>query len=103
MIKLSRGKYADKTLQEVFEQDFNYFKWLVKEKPDFIKESDFESFDFNLKDHVIRFGKYKDNKISDIQKLDPNYIKFLYQKKDTFNDWQLVEAVEHFALNPIIQ
>jgi O-glycosyl hydrolase len=103
MIKLSKGKYSDKTLQEVFECDFNYFKWLVKEKPDFVKESDFESFEFNPKDHVIRFGKYRNSRITEIQKVDPSYFKFLCQKKDTFNDWQLVESIEHFALYPVVQ
>ena len=80
-IKLDFGKFKDKFVNDVFDDNIQYFQWLHKST--FInKDPELQHFlESKFKDKFFMpFGKYKNQTIQFIKENDDKYYKFLKTK-----------------------
>ncbi|EGZ15084.1 hypothetical protein PHYSODRAFT_507983 [Phytophthora sojae] len=82
MSTLNFGKHKSKTIEEVYESDPGYCRWLSNQKGLVAHSSDFAKFlaqKFGNDDgsYVMSFGKYKSKTIKQIQAIDAKYLEWL--------------------------
>lgn len=89
MLELKFGKYKGQDLEELYEKNKSYCKWLYGMPWIKTKKEIFEYLDSKFKDDketYINWGKYKNKSISEIAELDVGYIHYLknndYVKKE---------------------
>lgn len=79
-MNLEFGKYKNKNIEKVFEENVSYCQWLYKQP--MIKNYE-EIYNFlhkkfhNDNDYYLTFGKYKNKPLSWIKENDAKYIYYL--------------------------
>lgn len=81
-MELNFGKYKAKTIQEVFEIDQNYCKWLINQEMLLSNKPEIKTYlTEKLKDadlsYKMRWGKHRNLTLNKIKEIDPIYIDWL--------------------------
>lgn len=79
-MSLDFGKYKDNTIQEVYEKDADYCRWLSKQELLLTEEvKDFLNDKFNGDDgtYILRWGKFKNHTIRWIFDNQQRYFQWL--------------------------
>ena len=76
------GKFKNQEIENVFNDNVEYFKWHFMENKSFVKKSNlYEYLSLKFQDinpeYTLSFGKYKDNTLKEIQMKDYQYIEWL--------------------------
>lgn len=101
-VKIDFGKFKGHTLEELFEKDFGYFKWLKNLDACDIDKEEFEKFEYDEEDTVIYFGRFKYSRVSEIYKNQKKYFEWLSSKEWEIQD--LNRAIEYYKnLNSVVQ
>jgi uncharacterized protein (DUF3820 family) len=77
---LGFGKYKDLSIEDVYNNDPNYCRWLTKQHlpiNDEVKEFLDSKFDSNDQSYVMTWGKYKNKTLKQINEIDNFYITWL--------------------------
>ncbi|GMF33847.1 unnamed protein product [Phytophthora lilii] len=82
MNTLTFGKHRGKTIQEIYESDSGYCRWLSNQKGLIEDDSEVgkfltEKFGNDDGSFLMTWGKYRNKTIKQIQVLDPNYLEWL--------------------------
>jgi hypothetical protein len=72
------GKHKSKTIEEIFEIDPGYCRWL-KNQPNLVDDDILKFLESKLAQddgsYMMNFGKYKNKSLKAINVLDPSYIE----------------------------
>jgi uncharacterized protein (DUF3820 family) len=84
-VKIEFGKYKDKMLSNIFENDKNYCVWLMNNKQLISKYPLVKMF---LKERLLdknsyymQWGKFKGRSLDEIDRIEPKYIRWLCDNK----------------------
>jgi len=96
--KITFGKHKSKTIEEIFEIDPGYCRWL-KNQPNLVDEDILKFLENKLAQddgsYLLTWGKYKNKSLKAINSLDPNYIDWL--RKNQFVIDKCPRLVEELA------
>ena len=82
MTQIAFGKFKNQEIENVFNDNVEYFKWQFTENNSFVKKSNlYEYLSLKFQDinpeYTLSFGKHKDNTLKEIQIKDYQYIEWL--------------------------